>query len=384
MIFVSGPRQVGKTTTCRNVASSPESYLDWDNSDDRRIILRGPAAITERLKLSSLREKPQVVILDEIHKFSRWKTLLKGFYDTYSENVRILITGSSRLDSFRRGGDSLMGRYFHYRMHPFSIAEIVWQSLPNAKKILHSPKKIATDDFTALWEHRGFPEPFIKRDYRFTRRWWSLRRQQLVREDIRDLTQVRELSQIEVLTNILIERSGEQLIYGNLAAEIQVSADTLRRWINTLCSLHFGFLIRPWFKNITRSLRKEPKWFLRDWSNISDAGKRGETFVACHLFKAVEGWTDFGFGDFQLSYLRDKNKREVDFLITRDNKPWILVEVKTSETSLSPSLEFFRKQTQAPYTFQVIINANFVNADCFAQINKPMVVPAKTFLSQLL
>ena len=196
MAFVAGPRQVGKTTTCRRHA---DEVLNWDNADDRAVILAGPAATAQRLALERLRSRPPVTLIDEIHKFGRWKAFLKGFFDTYGERSRLIVTGSSRLDIYRRGGDSLMGRYLLYRMHPFTVGEIVDQRLPDEERIVRAPRRIADGEWMALWEHGGFPEPFTKRDRRFTRRWAALRRQQLVREDIRDLTHIHELSQIEAL-----------------------------------------------------------------------------------------------------------------------------------------------------------------------------------------
>ncbi len=381
MAFVTGPRQVGKTTTGRDLSSA---YLNWDNADDRQVILKGPAATAEKLGLDRLRKEPLVGVFDELHKYARWKSFLKGFYDTYADLVHLLITGSSRMDVYRRGGDSLMGRYFLYRMHPFTVAEVIHQELPDPKTIFRPPHRIAEVDFAALWKHGGYPEPFLKRDARFSRRWSTLRQQLLLREDIRDLTGIHELGQIEALVNLLLERSADQLIYANLAREIQVAIDTIRRWVETLCGFHLGFLLRPWFKNVSSSLRKEPKWFLRDWSGITDAGKRAETFIACHLLKAVEGWTDLGLGTFQLGYLRDKQKREVDFIVARDGKPWMLVEVKKAQEQLSPALAHFQGQTKAPYAFQVVLDAEYVDADCFAKPRGPLVVPARTFLSQLL
>jgi len=381
MAFISGPRQVGKTTTCRNLASQ---YLNWDNTDDRALIVKGPTAIAETIGLNTLTKTKPTALFDELHKFNRWKQFLKGVFDTYADTVNILVTGSSRMDVYRRGGDSLMGRYFLYHMHPFSIAEVLYQDLPDPEKIIRPPKEIGQEDFAALWNHGGYPEPFLKRNKRFSNRWQHLRLQQLLREDVRDLTQIHQLDQLELLVRLLLNRSSHQLIYSNLANEIQVSVDTIRRWVATLCNLHLGFLVRPWFKNISRSLRKEPKWFLRDWSTIETSGEKAETFVACHLLKAVEGWNDMGFGHFQLNYLRDRNQREVDFLVARDGKPWFLVEVKNSEKTISPSLKFFQEQTQAPYAFQVVTETDYVDATCFRSQGRPMAVPAKTFLSQLL
>lgn len=381
MALITGPRQVGKTTTCRRHAAS---YIDWDNVDDREQILAGPNRLVRHFGLDQLSETTPVVLFDELHKYPQWKQLLKGFFDTYSDRVRIIVTGSSRMDIYRRGGDSLMGRYFPYRMHPYSVAETVHPDLPDPSRVVREPREVNTSDFEALWQHGGYPEPFLKRDMRFSRRWQSLRVQQFVREDIRDMTQIQQIDQMETLVRFLEGRSAHQLIYGNLARNVRVSIDTVRRWIDVLRDLHLGFLIRPWFHNVTRSLRKEPKWFLRDWSTIRDVGDRAETFVGCHLLKAVEGWNDMGLGTFELGYLRDKEKHEVDFVVARDGKPWFLAEVKYRNDSIEKSLGYYQKKTNAPFAFQVVVDADYVDADCFAKPRGPVVVPARTFLSQLL
>jgi len=376
--LVSGPRQVGKTTICRRLA---DTYLNWDNADDRRLLLRGPTALAAALRLDQLRAQPPVAVLDELHKYSKWKALLKGFFDTYGERVRLLVTGSSRLDVFRRGGDSLMGRYLLYRMHPWSVGECLRTNLP-AREI-QPPTEVAPADWDALWEHGGFPEPFLRRDSRFTRRWRSLRQEQLSREDLREVAHISDLGTMEILMQLLAEHSAQQLVYSNLAREIQVAVDTVKRWIDLLGRLHYGFVVRPWFANVAKALRKEPKWFQRDWCGVMEEGARAETFVACHLLKAVEGWTDLGLGDFELRYLRDKQKREVDFVVVRDRQPWFLVEVKLNDTTLSPSLAQFQAQTKAAHAFQAVMKLPYEAADCFA-VHRPTVVPARTFLSQLL
>ena len=381
MALVSGPRQVGKTTTCRLRATA---YVNWDSFDDRELILAGPARLVDAFKLDRVSETVPVILFDELHKFPRWKQFLKGFFDTHADRVRIAVTGSSRMDIYRRGGDSLMGRYFSYRMHPFSVAEIASRKLPDPTRIVRLPQPVGAVEFDSLWLHGGYPEPFLKRDARFSRRWQSLRLQQLVREDVRDFTQVQHLDQLEIMVRMLVDRSARQLVYGNLARQVRVSVDTARRWVATLCDLHLGFLVRPWFSNVSRSLRKEPKWYLRDWAAIRDTGQRAETFVACHLLKAVEGWNDMGLGDFQLGYLRDKEKREVDFLVVRDGRPWFLVEAKHGDESTSPSLKRFQERLGAPFAFQVTVDAGYVDRDCFTEPGPPLNVPARTFLSQLL
>jgi len=378
MAFVSGARQVGKTTACRAAA---DVYLSWDNADHRRTILRGPAELAQAAGVDQLRTSPPVLVLDELRKHTKWKTLLKGFFDTYGERVKILVTGSSRLDIYRRGGDSLMGRYLLYRMHPWSVGELLRPQLPD--RIGHPPAAIDDQEWQALCDHGGFPEPFLRRDERFSRRWRSLRQEQLSREDLRDVAHVQDLGTMETLMACLAERSSHQLIYTALANEINVSVDTVKRWIDILSRLHYGFTIRPWFRNVAKALRKEPKWMLRDWSGIADPGDRAETMVGCHLLKAVEGWTDLGLGDFELRYLRDKAKREVDFVVVRDRKPWFLVEVKKNDTALSPVLAHFQTETGAAHAFQVVMALPYQPVNCFAE-SRPCVVPARTLLSQLL
>lgn len=378
MAFVSGPRQVGKTTTCRMEGAA---YFNWDNADDRRLILRGPAAVTERLGLEQLRRKPPLAVFDELHKYGKWKSFLKGFFDVHGASARIIVTGSSRLDVFRRGGDSLMGRYFLYRMHPFSVAECLRVTAPSQP--IQKPAPLPDSEWNALWDHGGFPEPFLRREMTFTVRWRGLRHDQLMKEDVREIAQIQDLGALEHLSLLLGDRSSQQLIYSNLAQEAGIAIDTVRRWVDLLERLHFGFRVRPWFTNVAKALRKEPKWFLRDWSGIDDSGARAETLVACHLLKAVEGWTDMGLGRFELRYLRDKLKREVDFLVVRDRKPWVLVEVKTKETALSGSLQYFQAATRSAHAFQAVVDLPYVDVDCFSRFD-PTVVPARTLLSQLL
>ena len=377
MAFVAGPRQVGKTTTCRDLA---DVYLDWDNEDHRTLILSGPAAVASHAGLDKLTDKLTRIVFDELHKYKQWKQFLKGFFDTYEARVRIMVTGSSRLDVYRKEGDSLMGRYFLYHMHPLSVAELC---RPELSMRMHlEPTPLAEPEWQALWEYGGHPEPFVKRSSRFSVRWHELRRHQLLREDVRDMTGIQDIDRLTVMARLLAEHSGDQLIYSTLAKQIRVSENTVRSWVATLSAFHYGFVVKPWYRNVAKALRKEPKWFLRDWSNITNPGKRAETFCACHLLKAVDGWTDLGLGTFDLRYLRDTQKREVDFLVVRDGAPWFLVEMKYGQPAISPHLAHFQKQTGAPHAFQVSMDSDYVDADCFSH-HDPVIVPAKTFFSQL-
>jgi len=378
MAFLSGPRQVGKTTVGEGMATH---YLSWDDDAVRKTVLSGQKAVVDRYALASLSSRDKVVVFDEIHKFTRWKQFLKGFYDVYAKGMKVIVTGSAKMDVYKKGGDSMMGRYFPYRMHPLSVAELMDVSLPS-DELIRVPRRLEDGEWDSLLRFGGFPDPFIRRDPRFSRRWNALRFEQLTQTDIRDLTQIVELDQLAALAEILGNRSGEQLVYRNLAVEVGVDEKTVKKWVKALKGLYFGFEIRPWFKNIENSIRKTPKWFLRDWSQVDDEGKRAETFVACHLLKAVEGWTDLGYGEFSLNYLRNKQRKEVDFLVVRDKKPWFLVEVKNRDTTLSDALGLYQRQTGARHAFQVVLDEAYVDQSCFA-CETPVVVPARTFLSQL-
>jgi predicted AAA+ superfamily ATPase len=381
MAFVSGPRQVGKTTTCRGQG---DVYFDWDVQAHQRTIVAGQNAAAEESGLDALTEGDRpVIVFDELHKYPRWKNFLKGFFDLYADACRIVVTGSSRLDTYRRGGDSLVGRYFLVHMHPLSVAELLTAELPAEERVLRPPSRLDADAWESLWQYGGFPEPMIAGNSRFMRRWQTQRHTQLFKEDLRDLTRIQDLALLEVMGRFLEDRSGRQIVVSNLARDVQVAPNTAKLWVNALCALHFGFLVKPWHRNVSKSLRKNPKWYLRDWSSISDRGQRAETLVACHLLKAVEGWTDLGLGNFDLRYLRDKEKREVDFAVIRDEQVWFLVEVKTGSRGISPSLPYFQSQTGARHAFQLSMDMEYVDKDCFS-ITRPVCVPALTLLSQLL
>lgn len=383
MLFLSGPRQVGKTTVAESIREefADSHYFNWDNQSHREVIINGPSAIAGELGLDRLKGDLPFCAFDELHKYQHWRDFLKGFFDEYEDRARVLVTGSASLATFRRGGDSLMGRYFPYTLHPVSVAECMENGA--VELIATEPKPIDNEQWEALWRFGGFPEPFLKSNQRFYNRWRSLRTEQLLREDLRDLTRIQELGQVEMLAELLRIQVGQLTSYSYLAKNVRVSVDTVRRWIATLESLYYCFTVKPWHRNVARALRKEPKYYLWDWSQVDDAGARAENLVASALLKAVHWWTETGQGEFGLHFIRDKQKREVDFLVTRDQKPWILIEVKSSEKAdLSESLSYFQKQTRAEHAFQLAMEAGFIERDCFEH-HDPIIVPARTLLAQL-
>ncbi|WP_341790025.1 ATP-binding protein [Rickettsia endosymbiont of Polydrusus tereticollis] len=383
MLFLVGSRQVGKTTIAKLIAKEyPEHvYLNWDTIKDKTLILQGQTFIEEILPLNKLRKEKPLVIFDEIHKFKSWKNYLKGFYDLYKGKYHILVTGSARLDVYQAGGDSLMGRYFLQRIHPLSGREI--EEVSVSLNEISTSIEINTEKFRNLYETGGFPEPFLKASRNFAYKWHSLREKQLLYEDIRNLSNIHEISQLETLAELLKEQTGQLLNRTSLSKKIQVSVPTISKWISVLEKFFYCFIVKPWSTNISRSIIKEPKIYLVDWSLIKDEGRRFENFIASHLLKALNCWSDRGLGKYELYFIRNKDGKEVDFLIARNDTPWFLVEAKLSDNNrISDNLRYFQEQTKATHAFQVVYSMEYIQDDCF-KYPDPIIVPAITFLSQL-
>lgn len=383
MVFLAGPRQVGKTTLVKQILETvPVSwYFNWDIPEDRLKILAYFEDSKRFINLDSIYTEKPIVAFDEIHKFKHWKNFLKGFYDTYKDSLSIIVTGSAKLNIYKKGGDSLMGRYFLYRMHPFSISEA--QGFFQYDEPIQKPHPVTSDEMEHLLQFGGFPDPFSLKDPKMFNQWQRTRKDQFFKEEIRELSQIHALAQMEVLSMILAENAGQLLSYTQLSKKVQVSINTIRHWMDILEQLYFCFRIRPWHKNLKRSIIKEPKLFLWDWSVIQNEGAKIENMIASHLFKAVHLWTDAGLGTFELFFLRDKEKKEVDFLIAKDNTPIYIIEVKKSaKESLSSSLFHFQNEIHTTQALQVAFEAPFVDID-FRSLTQPKIVPASTFLSQL-
>ncbi|HJD56384.1 MAG TPA: ATP-binding protein [Rickettsia endosymbiont of Pyrocoelia pectoralis] len=383
LVFISGPRQVGKTTISKQVIknNSNSLYLNWDYLQDRNQILNKHTELFEKL-LSTISDDKPCLIFDEIHKYKDWKNLIKGFYDKFGENIEFIITGSAKLNIYKKGGDSLMGRYINLTVHPLSVAEIAGNFDSNVDYI-KSPKNITKEEFEALINLGGFAEPYLKANTKFHKIWSTQRFEQLFREDVRNTEDINNINALELLAVIINEQAGSLTSYTTLSNKVRVSDQTIRRWLSLLEKHYYCFSIKPWSKNVVKSLLKEPKYYLWDWSQLKDIGAKFENLVSCHLLKAVYFWNETGLGDFSLYYLRDKQKREVDLVVTKNDKPWILIEAKVSDSSVSSSLKYFHELLKPEFSFQVVQNKPAISNSCF---DKPglWVVPAITFLSQLI
>jgi hypothetical protein len=323
-------------------------YLNWDRPEHRRVIR----------DLAWSRDPP-IAVLDEVHKYPRWKTLLKGFHDTEGARQRLLITGSGRLDHYRRGGDSLAGRYFSFRLHPLSLGELLRDGgEPDGAALLQPPRWTgdrgpSVDLLANLLELGGFPEPFLRGSARSARRWRISRREQVLRQDLRDLTAVREVFLVERLVDLLAERVASPLSLNSLREDLEVGHATVASWLATLERLFVVFRVLPFSGSLARALRKEPKVYFWDWSEAPAGGPRFENLVACHMLKLCHWLQDVEGIGVELRYVRDREKREVDFLLVRDRKPWVLVEAKAGDAAASPALSYFQRRLRVPYAFQV-------------------------------
>ena len=347
MVFVGGARQVGKTTLAKKIVApnfSTPCYYNWDSQNDRRMIMK-----------SDWPGNADLIILDEIHKYKKWKSFVKGEYDTLKEKFKFMITGSARLDLYRKGGDSMQGRYHYYRLHPFSMSELTGKDhVPDVFEELPLSAKNENDTLLSLDRFGGFPEPFIKQNERTLRRWHNEKNSRLFREDIRDIQQLRDIAGIQLLSDMLPDRVASLLSVNSLREDLEVSHRAVTNWLNILETFYYCFRVYPFIGKNYRSLKKEPKLYLIDWSEISDEAKRFENFIASHLLKLVHFLYDYeGYG-MSLNFLRNVDKKEVDFFVTVDNKPWFAVEVKIRDTSVSPHLHYYREKLNIPYCYQVV------------------------------
>lgn len=355
MVFIGGPRQVGKTTLAtsflKDYHDGHPGYLNWDNENARRTIQRGEWSKREPL-----------IVLDEVHKRKGWQSFVKGIWDTWKNTQHFIVTGSARLDIFRKGGDSMLGRYHYYRIHPFTLPEL----------------GLTKENERLLFKFGGFPEPLISRDETELRRWHLQRVSKLVRVDLRDLENVSDLDKVELLAELLPSRVGNPLSYKSLAEDLEVSDKTVKRWVQILDSLYYCFLVSPYGSQKIKAIKKSQKLYLWDWSQIEDPGFRFENMVASHLLKLCDYWQDvFGYRS-ELRYIRDERGKEVDFVVLRDRKPLFAVECKLADSDVAPSLLEFKAKLDIPRWYQVHMGEKARIVDQHFSI-----VPFKTLCEEL-
>lgn len=341
MVFLGGPRQVGKTTFATALLGKDkeksEAYFNWDVTSSRKKIM------AEELPFDA-----PLIVLDEIHKYSRWHNLVKGFFDKYKNSTAFLVTGSARLNQYRRGGDSLVGRYHYYTLHPLSLGEL---------------KRFEDETLQKLLKFGGFPEPFFTENEVQWRRWQRDRDELLIREDIRDLERVRELTHIGLLLDTLPDRVGSPLSVESLRKNLEVSHDSVKRWLDIFENLYITYRISPFGSPKIRAVKKEQKLYFWDWSKVPSPGEKFENLVASQLLKYCDFLQDTEGHRMELRFLRDTDKREVDFVVIKDKKPIFAVECKTGEKQISPHIRYFKERTNIQKFYQVHLGTNDYEKD---------------------
>ncbi|MBP7795988.1 MAG: ATP-binding protein [Elusimicrobiales bacterium] len=372
MVFISGPRQVGKTTLAYDLMKEKFksiSYYNWDNRQDRSDIMK-----------SNYAPMSDLIVFDEIHKMKKWKNFVKGEYDKLKNKYKFIVTGSAALDIYRKGGDSLQGRYHFYRLHPFTLNEVLNNKINvNVFGELNFSDKFYVNELNLLFKYGGFPEPFLKQDEVFMRRWNNEKIERLFREDIRDTTLVKDISSMKLLGDLLAERSSSLLSINSLREDLEVSFKSVKNWIDIFESFYYVFRIYPYTTLRYRALKKEPKIYFWDWSEIQDESRRFENMIALHLLKFAHFLYDSLGYKTQLYFLRDLESREIDFLFEVDKKIWFIVEVKLNDESLSSNFKYFINKLNIPYSYQVIKKENI---DKFT--NGVRIISASKFLTGLI
>jgi len=335
MVLLTGPRQVGKTTLARELMAGWKSpqYLNWDVTADRRTLLD-----------QSWGQRTDLLILDEIHKMTGWKAYLKGVFDGRAEGQAILVTGSARMETFRQSGESLAGRYFQMRLHPFSVRE--WVMLTGAAP------EAALD---RLIERGGMPEPFLADDPTDADRWRQQYFTDLIREDVLEFSRIHEIRVMRLLVELLRERVGSPLSIASLARDLQAAPNTVTKYLAILEALYVIFLVRPYHHNVARAILKEPKAYFFDTGYVrGDEGAKFENACAAMLLKHTHFQQDTQGKQTDLSYLRTKDGAEIDFVLCDDGAPTHLIECKQADNRPTSTLIKFAGQFSSAQAIQLV------------------------------
>jgi predicted AAA+ superfamily ATPase len=335
MVMLTGPRQVGKTTLSQQLMAglSGSQYLNYDVLAHRAVILA-----------QSWRQSAPLLVLDEIHKMRDWKAWLKGVYDGRAPGQRILVTGSARMDTFRQGGDSLAGRFFQLRLHPFSVREWVEQVQVTPQAAL-----------AHLMERGGFPEPALAGSDAEAQRWRTQYYDGLVREDILEYSRLQEVKAMRLFAEMLRSRVGSPLSLASISRDLNIAPATLTRYLEVLEALFIVFIVRPWHRNIARATLKAPKVYFYDSGMVvGDEGVRLENMVACHLLKQVQWRQDTLGVRADLHYIRTKDEAEIDFALSEDETLTHLVECKLSDTKPHRALIRFAGEWPQAQAIQLV------------------------------
>jgi predicted AAA+ superfamily ATPase len=353
MVFMAGARRVGKTTLGEMIAElfANWEYLSWEIPEHRARLIRNPTFFES---VERRDESIPLVMFDEINRHRGWRKYLKGVYDRFQDDYQFLVAGSSRLDYPQRKGDSLAGRYYLLHLWPFTQAELGRANL-KAEEFFGNPQQVSMErhaELRELWqtlsEQSGFPEPYLSGRKTSYRRWSHAYAEQLIREDIRDMTGIKAVAELETLYQLLPAQVGQLLYVPALAQGLQVAYNTIRSWLLTLQRFFTIFSLTPWSAGVSRAIREGQKIYLWDVPRVKDPNARFENMVALELCRGVSTWNELGYGRFSLNFVRTKDQLEVDFIVANDGRPVLLVDARAEDPEPSAALIKFQSALRVP------------------------------------
>lgn len=342
-VILSGPRQCGKTYLSQHLFQDFD-YLNFDVPEDRKRLLRR----------EWFRDR-ELVVFDELHKMKKWKSWLKGVLDSTALKQKFLITGSAKLNAYKKVGDSLAGRYFSYRLYPFDLKEIL--ALRDGGLSMAPSARSPSDVLERLLKSSGFPEPFLVDEHGYYARWQQTHLDVILKQDILETESVRSVQQLETLVLLLTEKVGSTLSYNSLREDLRTDDKSVKRWVDILENAYVLFRIHPYTtRSMLNAIRKAPKAYFMDYARVENQAARLENLVAFSILKEIHYRRDVKGEIYDLHYLKNKQQREIDFLITKNRVPHLMIEIKESDREVSENFSIFEKHLPKAGKIQLVKN----------------------------
>lgn len=350
MLFVTGPREVGKTSYILNqIKNLGGSYFNWDDLAVRKAYKNDRNFFTKESQLQ------EFIVFDEMQKRNKWKNILTNIYDAYKSDYKFIVPGNARFDYLRRRGDGLSGTYHDCHMFPASVATVLNKPLKEyhlgidlIRDVQDSSNHVDQDTLDLLFNFGGFPEPLIRGTKAFQKRWQERHVQLIVRDELSSLSNLKNLDTIETLVDLLEHRVSSPVSFNSLAGNLSSNHTSVKQWLKQLEKVMLSFHISTWSEGINRALKKNPKVYFYDWSFVRNKGARFENFVATNLLKAITLWNEKSQNIYELFYIRTYDGQEVDFCISKNKIPWLLIEVKHGKPNTSSAIRKFQYKFDIP------------------------------------
>ncbi len=213
-----------------------------------------------------------------------------------------------------------------------------------------------TKDLNELFHLNGFPESFFSSSKTETNRWSLEYKKRLVREEVNSVENVQDLVSMELLLKLLPSKVGSPLSLNSLREDLSVAHATVDKWCKILEKLYSFFRITPYGYKLSRAVKKEQKLYFYDWNLVNEESYRFENMIACHLKKWVDFQEDALGSEFNLQYFRNTDGKEIDFLVTENNKVHMIIECKLGDESPSSTLRYLKEKHPEAKFWQISLN----------------------------